>query len=58
MTQEMILNLGRVINTLNHIDVRGKDNLAALAGSIGVLEDMYAKLVAPPENNKKETEAS
>lgn len=58
MTQEMIMNLGRVINTLNHIDVRGKENLGALVGSIGVLEDMYAKLIAPPEDEKKETEAS
>lgn len=57
MTQEMILNLGRVINTLNHIDVKGKDNLAGLAGCIGVLEEMYAKLVAPPDD-KADTEAS
>ena len=62
MTQEMILNLAKVINTLNHIDVRGKENLAALVGSIGVLEDIYAKIMAPPEEEKdmvkKETEAS
>ena len=57
MTQEMILNLGRVINTLNHIDVRGKENLAGLVGCIGILEDMYNKLVSPPDD-KKETEAS
>lgn len=62
MTQEMILNIAKVINTLNTVSVSGKQNMAALAGSIGVLEDIYTKLVSSPddkkETDKKETEAS
>ena len=33
-----------VASVLNSIDVRGKHNLANLAGSIGILEDIAAAL--------------
>jgi len=40
-------NVAMVINALNTIDVRGKNNLTALGGSIGVLESVYEELQKP-----------
>lgn len=48
--EEVISILYRVIRTLNGIDVRGKDNLNALLGSIQALEKVHEALT---EANKK-----
>lgn len=53
---KIIFNLMRVIDALNTITVSGKTNLANLAGSIGLLEDIAAQL-RQTENKNNEPEA-
>jgi hypothetical protein len=40
--EEHITNIHAVINTLNQIDVKGKENLNYLLGSISVLENILS----------------
>lgn len=44
----MISRLSQVINTLNLIEVQGKDNLNRLLGCILVLEDIVSESNAQP----------
>lgn len=42
--KEIIKNLVAVCNALNNIDVRGKQNLINLSGSIEILENIIKQL--------------
>lgn len=53
---KIIFNLTRVIDALNTITVSGKANLANLAGSISLLEDIAVQL-RQTENKNNEPEA-
>ena len=52
---EMIQNLAAVCGALNQIDVRGKQNMKNLFGSIDVIEAVIASLQNEPrkEEDKK-----
>lgn len=50
--KEIAETIKAVINTLNHVDVRGRDNMDRLLGSIITLERCAAQIQA-----QKETEA-
>ena len=55
--REIIKNLVTVCGALNQIDVRGKQNLMNLSGSIDILEAIIANLQKEMQyNNAKETE--
>lgn len=51
MKQEIITNLNSVINTLNHMEVMGKERLLMLGGSIAVIEECCQRIafLADPE---------
>ena len=49
MSTEMIQQLAMVLNALNSTEVKGKQNMANLAGSIGILEDIIVSLQKPEE---------
>lgn len=55
MTQDQIkTNLIAVTNTLNQIDVKGKDNMNRLLGCIMMLENIAKAFDAPPEISLEE----
>lgn len=47
-----------VISTLNDVEVKGKDNLDKLLGSISALESVVAVMEAPPATEEKEEVAN
>jgi hypothetical protein len=54
MNETMLNKIGSVINALNGIDVKGKNNLMNLGGCIAILEELYQDITAlqNKENNK------
>lgn len=55
--RDMIQNLAKVCNALNQVDVRGKQNMMNIAGSIDILEAIIANLQKEiQEKTSKETE--
>lgn len=47
-----------VISTLNDVEVRGKDNLDKLLGSINALESVVQTLSVTPEQSEKREDTS
>lgn len=44
MKEDILNSLAAVLGALNSITVSGKANLSNLSGSIGLIEDVYAKI--------------
>ena len=44
MNAEILQQLMTITTVLNNIEVKGRQNLANLAGSIGILEDIINKI--------------
>ena len=43
-----------IINTLNMVEVRGRDNMDLMLGAIMALESLVGELSAPPQEDKEE----
>lgn len=54
-TNEQINILVQIATTLNGVEVKGKQNLMSIMGSIGALEDMINKLSQQQKEETKET---
>lgn len=52
----MVEMLQAVISTLNEIEVKGKENMTALLGSINVLEEITEAMVASVTEEKEEND--
>ena len=53
---QKIQNLNQVILALNNIDVKGKNNLANLAGSISILEDIVNEIAKEIHEQEEQIE--
>lgn len=49
-----MITLENIINTLNQIEVKGKDNLDKLLGAIIALEQLLAAVNNTPQENSNE----
>lgn len=52
MKEEILMRLGAVVNTLDNVSVKGKQNLDYISGSISVLDGVMkilsdAEIIAP-----------